>query len=444
MKNNRPVPAGKLLLAALLPLILGAAACDDFQDDPRDQSYEIQTPPKYRGMVAVVPANTTATIPGAGVTGVFVADRALILGAYRLAKYETTWELWKEVRDWAASRGYSIASEGMEGHGGDTGTGGDGWAASSRKTRPVTGVTWLDAVVWCNAYSELSGYEPVYYAADGASVLRSSDADGGEDAQVSAKREKNGFRLPAEAEWEYAARGGKTGESAWNSRYSGGDNGLPGLAWYAANAGADVEGKPAYGVHPAGAKTANRLDIFDMSGNAAEWCWDWNDGNQITQNTPPDGPVQGSMRVVRGGSWQSAAPGCEVKARASLLPSASDNGTGFRVARTIPETGETVNSGDYLPTLEGTHWHWDSPWGMREIDFDTEDHATFTDPAEPPCVYDDSYTYNPALGRGNISGSYPAGDFQLRNNNKTMFIPQFRHFGHSVEFTFGYPPGQGG
>jgi hypothetical protein len=176
-----------------------------------------------------------------------------------------------------------------------------------------------------------------------------------------------------------------------------------------------------------------------MSGNAAEWCWDWLNESPITQDTPPDGPASGALRALRGGSWRSEASACAVKERDSRDPPYSGTDIGFRVVRTIPDTGEIENTGDYLPTLTGTHWYWDSPWGLREIDFDTDDHATFIDPAEPPCVYSDSYTYDSALGRGNISGPYPAGDFQLRNNNKRMYFPQFRHFGHSVEFTFQEP-----
>jgi formylglycine-generating enzyme required for sulfatase activity len=423
--------------AAILPAALFLGACGGFQEDPRDNSYEFQTPAQYRELVTAVQAGTTATVLGEGAEGVFVGGRTVILGAYRIAVYETTWELWKEVYDWAQKNGYSIANKGREGHGED-GTGRED--APDRETRPVTGVTWRDALVWCNAYSELSGLEPVYYTADGETALRVSENNGATDSSIGteadlakAKREKNGFRLPLETEWEHAARGGATDKAGWNSPYAGGDV-LADLGWHAGNAA--QEGSAGYGAHPAGSSRANGLGLFDMSGNAAEWCWDWWNESPVTQATPPDGPVSGLQRVVRGGSWRDAAAACGVKARGHGLPFSAAEDLGFRVVRSIPDTG-SGGSGDYPPTLAGTSWYWDSPWGMRIITFDTETHAIFDNYSNTGGeVYDDSYTYAPETGTGTIRGGYPAGDFQLKNDNKLMYFSNYKDYGHSAEFYF--------
>jgi formylglycine-generating enzyme required for sulfatase activity len=409
----------------------------------------MRTPEKFREMVTMVPNGQTTTVTGSGAGGAFIAERAVILAAHRIARYETTWELWNEVYDWALENGYTIANAGTEGHG-TSGTGDEskGWASTTRITRPVTGITWRDAVVWCNAYSELIGYEPVYYKADGVTVLRVSEnntaqAPQGIDTDADAAvilREKNGYRLPIEAEWEYAARGAVSAAADWNYTYAGG-NTVADVAWFSDNA--TTEGGASYGAHPVGSKRggaytgANKAGLFDASGNAAEWCADWY--NPIVSAMRPDGEGPGSPahRVLRGGSWQSAAADCAVKTRAHAAPFQANIYTGFRVARTIQTDTEVTNSGDYPPLLTGTKWGWDSPWGVRLIDFTEDDRLRFTDTYYPGVVFDCNYTYNAALGTGNITGPSDAasGDFKLKDANRTMYFPQYMNFGHSVDYT---------
>ena len=129
------------------------------------------------------------------------------------------------------------------------------------------------------------------------------------------------FRLPTEAEWEYAARGGKRSKGY---QYSGSN--MPGdVAWYYDNSGSKT--------HPVGTKRANELGLYDMSGNVWEWCQDWYGSYSDSAQTDPTGPVSGSLRVYRGGSWYLIARRCRVAFRGGFDASYRDDDLGFRLAR---------------------------------------------------------------------------------------------------------------
>ena len=145
-----------------------------------------------------------------------------------------------------------------------------------RGERPAININWYDAVRYANWLSEQQGLEPAY------------SIDGEE---VSWNRRANGWRLPTEAEWEYAARGGQQSQGF---RYSG-SNTADEVAWYADNSRRKT--------HPVGRKKHNELGLYDMSGNVYEWCWDWYGNYSSEPQTDPTGPASGSCRVIRGGSW---------------------------------------------------------------------------------------------------------------------------------------------
>ncbi len=127
------------------------------------------------------------------------------------------------------------------------------------------------------------------------------------------------FRLPTEAEWEYAARGGNKSKGY---KYSGSNN-VKEVAWYEKNSGS--------GTHAVGTKQPNELGIYDMSGNVWEWCSDWYGSYSSSSQTNPTGPFSGSRRVLRGGSWYDAARGCRVSYRGSISPSSRADDIGFRL-----------------------------------------------------------------------------------------------------------------
>ncbi len=136
------------------------------------------------------------------------------------------------------------------------------------------------------------------------------------------------FRLPTEAEWEYAARGGNRSQGY---KYSG-SNTIGNVAWYYDNAYSVDSGSSNYGTHPVATKAPNELGLYDMSGNVGEWCQDWYGSYSSGAQTNPTGPTSGSNRVPRGGGWSAYAGGCRVSYRIFGSPSDTYPSRGLRLA----------------------------------------------------------------------------------------------------------------
>ena len=293
----------------------------------------------------------TITPPAAGITGmdtdpaslpgteddwkgVFRAGRKVTLSRYKLGKTEVPYKLWKEVYDWAvkAENGYRFANEGQKGSSG-----------SGSEEEPVTKVSWRDCIVWCNAYTQKTNNaesECVYRKSKTDTTVLKDATDTAACDAAYADMSKKGYRLPTEAEWEYAARwqgsdstnADKYGEvwltkvnSASGARadWNNADE-TKAVAWYGANADNKT--------HPVGEKRSNALGLHDMSGNVWEWCFDRYDNIEAGDVTDPQGAASGTDRVIRGGCWRDDAKYCVVGRRINGDPDDSVVDVGLRVA----------------------------------------------------------------------------------------------------------------
>lgn len=338
--------------------------------------------------VVVIPTGTIATIEmeddsawsnytneSTAYTGVFLKGRKIKLSPFVMSQYEVTRDLYKAVIGNAPSTTSFAGTEGEN---------------------PVNTVNWYDAIIFCNKLSMLYGLECVYsydFSEDGSGVMTNPDDWFSDtenlsstvpinDASTNYKTwrdcvkidiSKNGYRLPTETEWEFAARGGDPTKEDWKFAFSGIDvtSGnklyIPGsnftdpsylcydanlskVAWWGANSSEST--------HPVGTKNSNRLNLFDMSGNVYEWCEDFQTNiiidNDVTEKNPiflDSGP---SSRVLRGGGFHNTGRGSgvyngqyatyhgdynaskyAVSTRGSFTPSKRDKEYGFRLVRSI-------------------------------------------------------------------------------------------------------------
>jgi sulfatase modifying factor 1 len=244
------------------------------------------------------------------------------VSAFWMDTVEVTKGLWDEVATWAAANGYDLGPE-------------DG--SGKALDHPVYDVTWYEAVKWANARSEKEGLDPCYTVS--GSVYRSWQS--APDCNWSA----NGYRLPTEAEWEKAARGGVAGH---RFPWSDVDTIDHTRANYYSYSGYSYDTSPTRGYHPAyatgdypytspvGSFAPNGYGVYDMAGNVFEWCWDWYGRYAPSPESDPRGPASGSNRAFRGGGLLYYANFCRVAARFYYWPGHEYDFLGFRLVRTAP------------------------------------------------------------------------------------------------------------
>jgi len=252
-------------------------------------------------------------------------NHTVTLSAFYMDKYEVTSQQWFAVRNWALANGYTFDNTGS------------GKAAN----HPVQTVNWYDCIKWCNARSEKEGLTPCYYTNAAQTLVYRGGSANLSNEWV--KWTANGYRLPTEAEWEKAARGGAAGmRFPWSDgqTISRAQANYYGYTSYAYDLGPNgcnplfTPGGTPY-TSPVGYFTPNGYGLYDMAGNVLEWCWDWY-GSTYYATSPssnPTGPATGTYRVLRGGIWNDYAYGCRVAFRGGNTPDYASGGFGFRCVR---------------------------------------------------------------------------------------------------------------
>jgi len=229
-------------------------------------------------------------------------QHSVTLSSFSISKYQVTQAQWVDVMGASEDRTTTICGKG--------------------NNYPVYYVSWYDAIVFCNKLSIKEGLNPVYSISEKTNPSEWGTIPTSSDTTWNAAvmdKSKNGYRLPTEAEWEYACRAGTT--TAYNTGNTISDN----TGWYERNSGSKA--------HEVGKKPANAWGLYDMHGNVWEWCWDWYGSYSSGSQIDPLGASSGTYRVGHGGGWYESAENLRSAYRLDINPYARRYSLGFRLVR---------------------------------------------------------------------------------------------------------------